>query len=341
MSTVQMRDSSQAPTTEQVRLFVADRVVLWGLYLGGRTPHVYSAQEVQALRDGGIQRFVGFWVGPLRNYGQAFTYQLGHNEGAQACRQAQAAGLTVAEVIVCPDIEDNAEGPDVDDYCRGFKDAVRSFWPADLAGYGNPGTINSGAFSGYDGVIIADYLTPPATSPYDPRLPMSGWQSRRGVQAVGTHTEHGMSVDTSYLDSWFLGATPAQPPVDPPSLSLGEDIVVKRIGIAVTTDGNGNGWDSQFQQRNVPWTSCVGAPFLNGSDPDLAVDKAYWPGFAKAQQRDGLLLVEVVSARPNNVEIVWQDVNDGTPATPPPSNTVPAHTHAFSGTLSGSTGEPQ
>lgn len=131
----------------------------------------------------------------------------------------------------------------------------------------------------------------------------------RGSAQTGGHYDSSVVFDNAW--PWYNVV-----PTDPPSLPLGANITVKRIGISITTDGNGNGWDNAFEQRGIPWASCVGGPFLNGTDPDINADKDYphgtspCAGSARPQQRNGLLLVEVMGCRPNSTEIVWQDVNE-------------------------------
>lgn len=117
----------------------------------------------------------------------------------------------------------------------------------------------------------------------------------------------------------FLAPLPSQAPAPsqpiPPTTLTGDiDMARQRIPVTISTDGNGNGWDSGFEGRNIAWSSMVGAPLLNGTDPDQAADKDYahgtspCAGSVRAQQRDGKVLIEVMGCRPNASEIVWVDV---------------------------------
>lgn len=284
MTVAGLDSSFDKPTDAQLDEAWNAGVRFWALYMATK-PEVGLA-SVATRED--FARIKAHGMGTL-------AYVSGWDD-PQALR-AQAADWGIA---ICLDVESEI---------RGDGSWVQGFLDASGAGlYGNA-PVHWGRrapfyiASAYPGGLPAPATWPPrATPPPGPH----GWQCQN------THTEFGCSVDRGWYDDFFatLSRSAPAPPADPPAVHLGENIAVKRIPITITTDGNGNGWDNQYKGRGVAWSSCVGAPFLNGSDPDLNADKAYWPGFAKAQQRDGLLLVEVIGARPNTTETVWQDVNE-------------------------------
>jgi len=102
-------------------------------------------------------------------------------------------------------------------------------------------------------------------------------------------------------DTWM--PSPA-PPTSYPSTPLQGGGMLRAI--LITTDPAGNGWDNQFRQRSIPWPAVTGGPFLNGTDPDVAADDRYpRSGTVRAQQRDGLALVEVIGCEPNTTQLVF------------------------------------
>jgi hypothetical protein len=120
------------------------------------------------------------------------------------------------------------------------------------------------------------------------------------IVACQTWDYGGYDESVVFDDNW-----PAAAPLPsyPPTPLQGGGM---RYAILITTDAGGNGWDNQFQQRAIAWSNWDGTLVLNGTDPDVNADDRYPSGgTVRAQQRNGLTLVEVVGATPNGVELVW------------------------------------
>lgn len=138
------------------------------------------------------------------------------------------------------------------------------------------------------------------------------YQYRNGVTLCESAVDLTRAFAANY-GGWRVSQLP--PPLSPIPLTGDIDMARQRIPITITTDSNGDGYDAAFEQRSIAWTAFLGA-FLNGTDPDMNVDKNYpdlqatsrCRGNWRAQQRDGKLLVEVMGCQPNSSELVWVDV---------------------------------
>lgn len=112
-------------------------------------------------------------------------------------------------------------------------------------------------------------------------------------------TDHLGQYDISLTNgSWPL--SPLVPPSPLPPIqtySVGD----KTMNIvAIRTDANGNG----YLLTDIPWGNFQAAT-IQGSDPDPAVDNAYWPGYCQVQQRNGKTLVSIIACPPNTVRNVF------------------------------------
>lgn len=113
-------------------------------------------------------------------------------------------------------------------------------------------------------------------------------------------TDHLDEYDIS-LALWPLNTpTPPTPPLPTyPPYKVGADTMNP---VAVKIGANGCGWIP----TNIPWATFKAAT-IQGSDPntDGSGDGAYWPGYAQAQNRNGMVLVCVIGAIPNTVRNVF------------------------------------
>lgn len=92
-------------------------------------------------------------------------------------------------------------------------------------------------------------------------------------------------------DSWPLSTVnPIPSPTLIPPYQVGDWTMNP---VSINTDKNGNGW----LLTTLPWATFQAAT-IQGSDPSPDADNAYWPGVAKVQNRNGMVLVSVVGSLP-------------------------------------------
>lgn len=112
-------------------------------------------------------------------------------------------------------------------------------------------------------------------------------------------TDNGNIYDISQTNgSWPYSVTVPDPPLPPITSTPVGDKVLNVV--AVKADANGNGW----LPTNIPWGTFQAAT-IQGSDPSVQADKAYWPGYCQAQNRDGKVLVCIIGCIPSSVRNVF------------------------------------
>lgn len=107
-------DASVCPDTDTLRILHDSSVFVGGGYIGGATPHVWTAKEWSRLELAGIHP-LPIWVAPF----ESKFHELGAIAGNAALERMQAFGLTSLLVL---DIE--AGFGIAEDWVLGFSDAV-------------------------------------------------------------------------------------------------------------------------------------------------------------------------------------------------------------------------
>jgi hypothetical protein len=204
MANVVMFDSAFAPTREQARQ-LSTRARLWGGYLGGkRAYHAWSLADFATVRAAGFG-VVAFYVGPQRDrYSDVLNADVGRSLGADAVQKAKERALGV-EVPLLLDMEDSSVDAGGIAYCAAWARAVRG------AGY-RPGLYSRAAIANaagryFDCLHLANYPKPTPTNPspdHIPGIPDDFMRGRRAWQYHNSHSEGGVTVDTSVCDEWFM-----------------------------------------------------------------------------------------------------------------------------------------
>jgi len=133
-------------------------------------------------------------------------------------------------------------------------------------------------------------------------------QSHLVPGSVATQWTDAGPYDISITNGYWPLSTPiTQPsPITSTPTQSGEYVLNT---VAIQTDKNGNG----FLPTDLPWSSFVAAT-IQGSDPAQTADDAYWPGYAKVQNRSGNILVSVVGSLPLSTINVFVSTSPSTPA---------------------------
>ena len=152
---------------------------VWGLYVAGATPHIWTHAEVAALKAGGVEGFLPIVVPPqnedwwLQNSGYAVLETL--------VREARAWGVPEGSPL-CLDVEEGQStrfGADAPKIARAWSIACRTHKLISWA-YGSGSFLSQDQWSNK---WLAEW---PNTTPTNPEVPEGyrGWQYRGGKDGI-------------------------------------------------------------------------------------------------------------------------------------------------------------
>lgn len=198
-----MYDSAFPPTREQARQ-LSSRAKLWGGYVGGkRAYHTWSLADFATVRSAGFG-LVGYYVGPQRMFGDVLDADVGRAAGRDAVHRARERALGI-EVPLILDMEDGDVDADGVAYCATWASEVRR--ARHRPGLYARARVALAAGRYFDCLHVARYPSPRPTNPSPDHIPGIPDDFMRGVRAWqywNSHTEAGVTVDTSVCNEWFL-----------------------------------------------------------------------------------------------------------------------------------------
>jgi hypothetical protein len=131
-------------------------------------------------------------------------------------------------------------------------------------------------------------------------LAITHLQQKYNVSPIpGTDLDEILKPD---VGQWPRPVIPPPPPPAPAPVPhiVGTGVIEHTVSVPLNASGNG------YLITGVPWANYEGVS-LQGSDPAPSADNEYWHGTVEAQDRNGMVLVEVVGAteRANQSALVF------------------------------------